>query len=159
MTDEKLLTAYQAQKPRLYALSCRILGRRSPDVEDALQNAILKAWLKRDTIRNEACVAGWLRRIVENECVEILRQQAKSNEVLVDDFSKIRVDNPMDEQIMDKLLFAHSLQALYPPYNETIVLYYLHGFKVREIAMILQRPENTVKGLLYRARQMMRNTG
>lgn len=110
-------------------------------------------------MRNEACVAGWLWRIVKNECVEILRQQAKSNEVLVDDFSKIRVDDLMDEQIMDKLLFVHSLQTLYPPYSETIVLYYLHGFNVREVAMILQRPESTVKGLLCRARQMMRNTG
>lgn len=159
MTEERLLAAYQMLEPRLHTFACRILGRRSPDVEDALQNAILKAWLKRDTMRNEACVAGWLWRIVKNECVEILRHHAKSNEVLVDDFSKIRVDDLMDEQIMDKLLFVHSLQTLYPPYSETIVLYYLHGFNVREVAMILQRPENTVKGLLCRARRMMRNAG
>lgn len=91
--------------------------------------------------------------------MEILRQQAKFNEVLVDDFSETRIDDLADKQIMDKLLFIHSPQTLYSPYSETIVLYYLHGFNVREVAMILRRPENTVKGLLCRARRMIRNAG
>lgn len=157
MTEEKLLAAYHMLKPQLYMLAYRILGHHSPEVEDALQNAILNAWIKRDTVRNEACVTGWLWRIVTNECVAILRQQAKANKVLLDGFPKNYVDDFMDEQIMDKLLFVHNLRSLCQPYCETLVLYYLHGFKIREIAIILQRPENTVKGLLCRARQMMRN--
>ena len=41
MTEERLLAAYQMLEPRLHTFACRILGRRSPDVEDALQNACL----------------------------------------------------------------------------------------------------------------------
>lgn len=56
VTEERLLAAHQMLGPRLHTLACRILGRHSRMW--ALQNAILKAWLKRDTLHNEASVAG-----------------------------------------------------------------------------------------------------
>ena len=62
---------------------------------------------------------------------------------------------------IDESLYILGSRAVYhwTKGSETIVLYYLHGFNVREVAMILRRPENTVKGLLCRARRMIRNAG
>lgn len=157
MNEEKLLAIYESLEPRLRVLAYRILGQSSPDVEDALQNALLKAWLKCHTMRNELCLTGWLCRIVRNECVTLLRQQARRGEWLTDDFSGFQGDMSLDEQIIGQMLFVFSLNTLCPPYSDTIILYYFHGLKIREIAGILQRPENTVKSILYRARRMMRN--
>ena len=155
MTEEKLLAMYQPLEARLRALARSILGRDSPDVEDALQNALLKAWQKRDTVRYEMYLSGWLHRIVENECITILRQRARCRELLTDDLSKFWADISLEERVMDQMLLAFTLKCLSAPYSHVIILYYFHGLRISEIAIILQRPENTVKGLLCRARRMI----
>ena len=42
-------------------------------------------------------------------------------------------------------------------YRMPVVLYYLEGYKIREIARILDRSENTVKSQLARGRQMLKS--
>ena len=156
MNEEKLLAVYESMEPRLHLLACRILGQTSPDVEDALQNALLKAWLKYSAMRNELSLANWLYQIVRNESITLLRQRIRRGEWLTDDFSEFRGDIPLDQQVIEQLHFICSLNALRPSFRETIILYYFQGLKIREIAVILQRPESTVKSILYRARRMMR---
>ena len=46
-------------------------------------------------------------------------------------------------------------QYLEEKYRTVIVLYYIEGFKIREIAHILDVNENTVKGRLVTARKKM----
>ncbi|MEG0640642.1 MAG: sigma-70 family RNA polymerase sigma factor, partial [Clostridia bacterium] len=147
--------AYQKMEPRLRTAASYLLGIGSPDIDDALQNALIKAWLNGQTLQWEANISSWLLRIVKNECLDLLRRRKRSRECLVDDMSALCFDRCFEESALNNMFLCFALNKLNPPYSDIIMLYYLNGLKIREIAFVLNRPENTVKGLLCRARKMM----
>ena len=55
-----------------YQLATRILGNRG-DVEDAVNEAILRAWNSFDRLRDRASFRPWLTRIVVDVCRNDLR--------------------------------------------------------------------------------------
>ena len=44
-----------------------------------------------------------------------------------------------------------------PKYRDVLYLYYCEQYKVKEIAIILQKKENTVKSLLKRGREVLKS--
>lgn len=155
MTQDDLSKAYQEPEPRLRAVTYRMLGTSSPDVDDALQNIALKAWLKYSTLQCKTYLSGWLLRIAKNECIDMLRQRKRKCECLTDDFSVFYSGSSLEDSVMDEMLIQCILEKVDSPYSDEIQLYYYYGLKIREIAIVLERPENTVKGFLYRAWKMM----
>ncbi len=61
----------------LYRVSKSILGN-DQDCEDAVNNAILKAYEKLDFLKEEQYFKTWLIRIVINECNSLRRKRLKS---------------------------------------------------------------------------------
>ncbi len=61
----------------LYRVSKSILGN-DQDCEDAVNNAILKAYEKLDSLKEEQYFKTWLIRIVINECNSLRRKRLKS---------------------------------------------------------------------------------
>ena len=76
MHQETMLTIYQEKYPHLKSIVLRYLGSQSPDIDDVLQGAFIKAWCGAETLREENCVKAWLTRIVCNECITYLRKRA-----------------------------------------------------------------------------------
>ena len=60
---------------RLYRISRTILSSDA-DCQDALQEALIRAWMRRGSLRNEGAFDAWLIRILINEC-RILARRAK----------------------------------------------------------------------------------
>lgn len=58
----------------LYRISKSILGN-DQDCEDAVNNAILKAYEKLDSLKEQQYFKTWLIRIVINECNSLRRKQ------------------------------------------------------------------------------------
>ena len=65
------------QTDRMYRLAW-VLLRNNEDCRDAMQEAALKAWEKRHTLREERYFATWLTRILLNECYGIQRKRRRS---------------------------------------------------------------------------------
>ena len=61
----------------LYHISYAML-RNESDCEDAVQEALLRAWQKRGTLRDMAAFRSWLCRIVANTCTELLRRKQRT---------------------------------------------------------------------------------
>ena len=57
-----------------------ILGNRE-DAEDAVQSAFIKAWRKRDSLKNRASLKTWLYRIAYRASVDILRARKETEEI------------------------------------------------------------------------------
>ncbi|MEG0050477.1 MAG: sigma-70 family RNA polymerase sigma factor, partial [Clostridia bacterium] len=121
-------------EPRLRTAASYLLGIGSPDIDDALQNAFMKAWLNGQTLQWEANISSWLLRIVKNECLDILRRRKRSRECLVDDMSALCFDCCFEESALNNMFLCFALHRLNPPYSDIIMLYYLNGLKIREIA-------------------------
>ena len=65
--------AIEACSEMMYRVAWSILRNRT-DVQDALQDAALKAWEKRNTLRNEQFFRTWITRILINVCYDIQRK-------------------------------------------------------------------------------------
>ena len=76
MTKENLGSLILAAERQMYVTAKSIL-KDDNDCADAIQNAIVKAFMKRHSLKNEAYAKTWLIRIVINECYSILRSSRK----------------------------------------------------------------------------------
>lgn len=121
------------------------------DCEDAVQNAILNAYTKLSSLKNEEYFKTWLVRILINECSTILRRQQRL--APYDAAAAEAIPAPAADDYSD--LYA-AITALEEKLRLPVELYYLEGFKIREIAGMLGIPENTVKTRLRAAREHLR---
>lgn len=134
----------------MYKVAKAIL-KNDEDVADAMQETALVCWEKIDTLKKDSYFRTWLIRILINHCNAIYRQRAKmiSDEYVPEaSFQEIGYANAEWESF---------LNCLDEKYRTIIILYYVQGFKTREIAEILQVNENTVRGRLVTAKQKLKN--
>lgn len=139
----------EAMLPQLYGTAYTILRSRA-DAEDAVQQALMKAWASRGRVKPES-FRGWLWRIVINECHNIQRHRMRvlPTETVepgqADDFK------PPDPDLAD------AVQALPETIRMPFVLKYLAGLTEREIAKAMRLPVSTIKNRLAKARQLLRD--
>ena len=144
--------AFQAKALQLerlmFHISWSMLGRE-PDCADAVQEALTRAWQRRDSLRNPEKFKPWLMRILVNTCNDILRQQKK--QTLITDEELAREEAPAS----DPLSVREAIECLKPEWRTVILLYYLEGCSVGEIAQMLHIPQGTVKSRLLYARKRL----
>lgn len=76
MDKETFSTLVHEQQRQLYRIAVSYTAS-SADAEDAMQEALLRAWKRRDTLRNPAYFSTWLNRILINECKTLLRKRKR----------------------------------------------------------------------------------
>lgn len=148
MDRQFFIASAQAMERSMYCIARSYL-RCEADCEDALQNALLRAWEKRSTLREERYFRTWLTRILINSCKETLRRQRRESPSA--DFPEAAAPQGGDPALWE------SLRTLDEKYRVIVVLHYRDGYSVREIASILRVPESTVKTRLFRARQQLKS--
>lgn len=148
MDKEEFTRAVLEYESTLYRVAKSMLGSEA-DCADAAQNALLRAWEKQHTLRDTAYFKTWLTRILINECRAMLRQRARFV--------------PLEEEAAEGEIAPERDRGLYEAvmgldvkYRVPFVLYYIEGFRTREIASMLKLPEGTVKTRLRRAREILR---
>lgn len=142
---EKVLEAERT----LYHVSKSILIN-DQDCEDAVQGAILKAYDKLHTLKDEQFFKTWLIRILINECYSLKRRET-SNVSYEECFEFIKADDKKD---YSELYLA--IRKLPKRIRITIVLYYVEGYSVEEIKQILKVPSGTVKSRLAKGRKLLK---
>lgn len=135
-------------RPTLYRVSYGMLS--SPvDRDDAVQSAILKAWQKQDALRDEGAMNSWVVRILINECYDILREHKRTRPVA--EFSERTAPPGADRELHDAIL------ALEEKLRLPVILHYMEGYRVEEMARMLRLPQGTVKSRLRRARMRLKD--
>lgn len=122
------------------------------DCADAIQNAIVKAFMKRHSLKNEAYAKTWLIRIVINECYSILRSSRKI--VSLEECKEVNDTYAEDKKDYGELYAA--VRHLKDDLRMVVVLYYIEEFSCKEIAAILEISEGAVQKRLARARAKMK---
>jgi RNA polymerase sigma-70 factor (ECF subfamily) len=144
-----------------------LMLRIRSDAEDAVQSACRKAFQHRDQFQGNGTFAAWLRRIVENECLMLMREERRARLVSLDEpaESNIRLElvgptmNPEDElgcQEVLKILRKEMLRM--PPLFRNIVL--LHDSEqlpMPDVAARLGVSVPAAKSRLQRARRELRS--
>ena len=145
MTKEQLGTLILDSERQLYSTAKTILFS-DQDCADAIQETIVKAFSKIETLKNDKYAKTWLIRILINECYTLLRKSRK----LVPLEEAIEVtEGEADKDYRDLYRAVNSLKK---ELRLPVILYYIEGFNVKEIAQILEISEGAVQKRLARAR-------
>ncbi|WP_454055219.1 RNA polymerase sigma factor [Clostridium sp. Marseille-Q7071] len=120
------------------------------DCEDAVQGAILKAYNKLDTLKEEQYFKTWLVRILINECYSLKRSECAT--VSYEEYFEFTKAD--DKKDYSGLYLA--IQKLPERIRITIVLYYVEGYSIEEIKKILKIPAGTVKSRLSKGRKLLK---
>ena len=136
-----------AMENRLYRVSCGLL-RNPQDRLDAAQEAVIRAWERIGSLRKPEYFETWLTRILINICRDMLRTRRDIVPL------EAIAEQPAPEEAGRELHDA--IQKLDGELRILVVLHYMEGYKVREIAGILEIPTGTVKTRLARAKRQLR---
>ena len=131
--------------------TARGLLKNDNDVSDAIQDTILTSFEKIHKLKNPQYFKTWLIRILINECNQILRHYKKVNTI------EQVPETPRQDKSLAEFEFKEMLEQVDEKYRVILVLYYEQGFKISEIAELLELNENTVKTRLARAREQIRS--
>ena len=131
----------------MYQMAKSIL-KNDDDAADAMQETIMTCWEKIDTLKKDRYFKTWLIRILINNCNAIFKQRMRSIEEGIPEVWD-------QEEGYSNVEWESFLHCLDEKYRIIIMLYYVQGFKTREIADILQINENTVRGRLVKARNKL----
>lgn len=153
MDKEEFLRLTLEAEPTLFHISFSILHNEQ-DCADAVQEAILKAYDRRNKLRDIRCFKTWLVRIVINECYGILRKAKRYqsfDEAVAED--KTYPGNYVKEEYLD---LYQAIARLGEKEKVCIILFYMEDYSVAEIADTLKIPVGTVKSRLNRARKELK---
>lgn len=131
----------------LYRVAASYL-RGESDRLDAVAEAIARAWEKRGTLREEAWFATWITRILIRVCVDIQRRQKRMTPV------DTLPETPTGEDSCAAL--REAVDSLPQKLRTMVVLYYMEGYEVLEVARIMGTTKGAVCAGLSRAREKLR---
>lgn len=146
---------YDRYSPLLFSI-CRRYLRSREDAEEALVSGMYKIFAQIDSYSGIGSFEGWMRRIVVNESLMMLRKA--QNLVFPGDDSNL-IDQADQFSIEAELSAREILELLdqLPPGCRTVFnLYVLEGFKHQEIADALGVSINTSKSQLILAKGKLR---
>ena len=112
------------------------------DCADAIQEAIVKAFSKLHTLKDDSYARTWLIRIVMNECYAIMRREKK-----IISLEEYQMDGQKDYSDLYEAIFKLPEQM-----KLCVTLYYMEGYSVKEVAALLDTTESAVKNRLAKAR-------
>ncbi len=139
-----------------------MLGR-SDDAEEAVQEALIRAWHRRGTCHTPEAPLGWMLQITRNEALRLAgkRQLRLLRELPGDDLPE-PVGEPRDgDEEIDRLVGAlatrQALETLREDERTLVHLRYVDDLTQPAVAERLNVPEGTVKVRLHRIRHRLRD--
>lgn len=160
----------RAHQDRCYSIALRMLGDPG-DAEETAQDAFLRAYralagYDKDRIL-ELRLRPWLATIVLNLCRSRLTRRPEAGRV------PLSLDLPLPGDREPRTADAHGpaatvearaavhewatlLMTLSPAYRSAVVLRHVDGLSYPELAIVLDRPEGTVKAQVHRGLTQLR---
>jgi RNA polymerase sigma-70 factor, ECF subfamily len=139
-------------RTRCYREAARVLPRA--DAEEAVQEAMVRAWLGRSRCRSPDEPLPWLLEITRNEARRLARRESQRSGLELFDSAPFE-----DERLAGaaaRLTVEQALLRLAERDRRLLRLRYSEDLTQVEVARLLGVPEGTVKVRLHRARRRLR---
>lgn len=149
---EEIGKIIQDNMQTMYRVAFSIL-KNEDEIYDAISNTTVIVFEKIPSLRNEEYFKTWLTRILINECYKIYNQNKKI--IYLENCNSEVLGNLCftDKDRLEEIDIQNLIKSLGKDLRETVTLYYLEDYSVKEISEILEIPEGTVKSRLSRARK------
>ena len=137
-------------------LVCRRYVKNSEDAEELLLDGFYKFFKKLSSFnyQGDAALYGWLKRIMINECLMLLRKRNVFTIVSDTAAEDIALEEDALNNLSAEEIFNLIIQ-LPVGYRTVFNLYEIEGMKHSEIAALLNISENTSKSQLFKAKNLL----
>jgi RNA polymerase sigma-70 factor (ECF subfamily) len=148
---------YRLYSKAMLNVAFRIVGNIG-EAEDVLQEAFLDAFSKLKDFRQDTTFGLWLKQIVVNRSINLLRKRKlELIELEGEQLEKIADEEVEDEEEVQykAALVKDAIKELPEGYKLVISLYLLEGYDHEEIGQILNISENTSRTQFLRAKRKL----
>ena len=153
VADTDLEQTIDEYSDMLYKI-CFLILKNENDVKDVLQETFIKYMTKSPDFKSEDHKKAWLIKVSQNKCKEFLRFHKRHAAVPLDEVEKsVSVTDGMDTYTTSILSLIWNLKY---KLKSVVILYYIEGYSVKEVAQILGISESAVKKRLERARKELK---
>ncbi|WP_232817849.1 RNA polymerase sigma factor [Winogradskyella tangerina] len=132
------------------------------EAEDIVQEAFIKAFSKLDQYRAEVSFGAWLKRIVVNRCIDVLKAKRQRLIELEEHHLNVVDGDEQSEWLVDDEITIEDVKAaieqLPEKYKYVVMLYLVEGYDHQEISEILKISEVASRTQLSRGKQKLQAT-
>jgi RNA polymerase sigma-70 factor (ECF subfamily) len=146
---ERFLGFARHELDRAYRLAGLLLADRT-EAEDAVQDALVRAWDRRATLRDPTGFAAWFDRILVNGCRDRLRRRRRVRFLELDRAREAAIRDPF-RALLDRDEATRALAAVDPDQRVVVILHYWADLTLTDVAERTGWPVGTVKSRLHHA--------
>jgi RNA polymerase sigma-70 factor (ECF subfamily) len=151
---EEYVVLARANVAAAYQLAGCILGD-AMEAQDAVQDALVKAWRNWSSLRQVDSFQPWFRRIVVNVCRDRLRRHRTLQIVDLTAAADVASDDTFAAMVEGDSV-ARAVTRLSPDHRIVIALRYWHDLPLEQVAETLGIPVGTAKSRLHYALAALR---
>jgi RNA polymerase sigma-70 factor (ECF subfamily) len=158
-SDRAFRPWYESALPRVYGF---VYGRTGGDralAEDITQQAFVSAVRSRRRFDGRSEAVVWVCSIARNALIDHYRRTGRDDrrrlKLVVRELA-VAAEDQAWSRVDERERVTAALRAVAPDQRIAIVLRYLDGMSVREVAQRLRRSESSVESLLSRGRERLR---
>ncbi|CDA21533.1 MAG: RNA polymerase sigma factor [Bacteroidales bacterium] len=142
-----LVDKYQV---RLRRFLLHLTGGDSDLADDLAQDTFLRAYERIRGYKGLSSFPTWLFRIACNLFYDYNRQESRGEKL---DTTEVSAMTESPAPIALQIDVARALASLRPDERMALTLFYLEDMPIAKIAVVMERPEGSVKTLLFRGKQ------
>lgn len=133
--------------------------------QDLFQETVLRFWKGLPSFQGSSKLSTWLYRIAYRVCLDGLNTEGRQPHLSLEHQNEEVGFEPEDveaggerieNQVAARDAVMKGLERIHPEWRAMVVLFYWQGLSLEEIAKVSDRPVNTVKVYLHRARAALR---
>jgi RNA polymerase sigma-70 factor (ECF subfamily) len=153
-----------SNKQRMFTVARSVL-RDVELAEDAVQESFIKAYRALNDFKGQSRLSTWLHRITYLTAIDLQRQRQRhlrladtdyDEDIGADDSLQSRSESSAERQRLQGHI-EKALECLSSFEQTVFTLRHMQNFRLREIALVVDRSEGTVKNILFRAIRKMRD--
>lgn len=149
---EELIIMYQK---KLYIIA-RSKIEKEEDVKDVIQESLLQAYIKINSLKNASSFNGWITQILLNNCTNFLRAHQRVS------YSFEELENEIDLAKQDEFdgiesaMYVCSATENFEELEKTIFrMHFEDGYAPRDISKMLCINNNTVRCKIHRIKKKL----
>ncbi|WP_020061640.1 sigma-70 family RNA polymerase sigma factor [Bacillus sp. 123MFChir2] len=129
--------------------------------EDLTQDIFVKCYKSLHTYKGKSKLRTWLWRIAINHCKDYIKSWYNKKVIVTEnEFTYTGVQKESVEQTViqndEDHRLASAVMNLPIKYREVIYLFYFEELSIKDIAMVIEVKENTIKTRLKRAKELLK---
>jgi RNA polymerase sigma-70 factor (TIGR02960 family) len=164
ITEAEFAARAEQHRRELHVHCYRMLGSFE-EAEDLVQETLLRAWRRRDTLERDEWFRAWLYKIATNACLDKIKsdnRRVQSVESMRDvPWLQPYPDRLLDEEIVARetieLTFLAVIQHLPPRQRAVLILRDVLEWAAEQVAEVLELSVAAVNSALQRARATVRD--